>query len=39
MNTHEVFNQATDLTPYDVSDDASLLDGLDRAGGGWAREE
>lgn len=39
MNTHEVFNQATDLTPYDVSDDASLLDGLDRAGGGWARDE
>ncbi|MET0199831.1 MAG: acyl-CoA dehydrogenase family protein, partial [Rhodococcus fascians] len=37
--THTVFNQVPDLLPYDTSDDASLLEGLRREGGGWAEDE
>ncbi|WP_037143852.1 acyl-CoA dehydrogenase family protein [Rhodococcoides fascians] len=37
--THTVFNQVPDLLPYDTSDDASLLAGLRREGGGWAEDE
>ncbi|MFZ2528368.1 MAG: acyl-CoA dehydrogenase family protein [Rhodococcus sp. (in: high G+C Gram-positive bacteria)] len=38
-STHEVFNQVPDLVPYDVADDAALLEGLRREGAGWAEEE
>ncbi|WP_037161538.1 acyl-CoA dehydrogenase family protein [Rhodococcoides fascians] len=37
--THTVVNQVPDLLPYDTSDDASLLEGLRREGGGWAEDE
>ncbi|OZF56309.1 DNA alkylation response protein [Rhodococcus sp. 14-2470-1b] len=37
--THTVFNQVPDLLPYDTSDDASLLEGLRREGGGWSEDE
>ncbi|MET0319060.1 MAG: acyl-CoA dehydrogenase family protein [Rhodococcus fascians] len=37
--THTVFNQVPDLLPYDTSNDASLLEGLRREGGGWAEDE
>ncbi|MFB7949297.1 acyl-CoA dehydrogenase family protein [Kitasatospora phosalacinea] len=37
--THEVTNQAPPLTGHDVAQDAVLLEGLDREGAGWHREE
>lgn len=37
--THEVFNQAPDLVPYQAADDLALLEGLHREGGGWAEDE
>ncbi|SPT56845.1 acyl-CoA dehydrogenase family protein [Actinomadura madurae] len=37
--THEVFNQVPPLAGHDVADDAVLLDGLAREGGGWAEAE
>ncbi|OZF05405.1 acyl-CoA dehydrogenase family protein [Rhodococcoides fascians] len=37
--THTVFNQVPDLLPYDTSDNASLLEGLRREGGGWSEDE
>ncbi|HVV09711.1 acyl-CoA dehydrogenase family protein [Amycolatopsis sp.] len=38
-DTHEVTNQAPPLVDYDVAGDAALLDGLHRAGAGWAEDE
>ncbi|SFJ75132.1 putative acyl-CoA dehydrogenase [Amycolatopsis sacchari] len=38
-DTHEVLNQVPPLVDYDVADDAALLDGLRREGGGWAEDE
>jgi putative acyl-CoA dehydrogenase len=37
--THEVLNQVPALTGFDVADDAALLAGLHREGGGWAAAE
>ncbi len=37
--THEVLNQVSPLAGYDVADDAALIDGLRREGGGWAEAE
>ncbi|MFC8719689.1 acyl-CoA dehydrogenase family protein [Kitasatospora sp. NPDC057198] len=37
--THRVTNQAPPLTGHDVAEDAVLLEGLDREGAGWHREE
>ncbi|MBU7599426.1 acyl-CoA dehydrogenase family protein [Streptomyces sp. P38-E01] len=37
--THDVTNQPPPLTPYDASDDAALLEGMEREGAGWAVEE
>ena len=34
--THEVFNQPSPLTGYDVADDAAMLAALHREGAGWA---
>ncbi|MGA9869724.1 MAG: acyl-CoA dehydrogenase family protein [Rhodococcus sp. (in: high G+C Gram-positive bacteria)] len=39
IDTHQVFNQSTDLVPYDTADDASLLEGLRREGGEWAEAD
>ncbi|WP_338889953.1 acyl-CoA dehydrogenase family protein [Rhodococcus sovatensis] len=38
-DTHSVFNQVPDLLPYDTSDDASLLEGLEREGAQYSRPE
>ncbi|MET9567094.1 acyl-CoA dehydrogenase family protein [Streptomyces tauricus] len=37
--THDVTNQAPALAPYDASDDAALLEGLRREGGGRAEDD
>ncbi|MGW5700601.1 acyl-CoA dehydrogenase family protein [Amycolatopsis japonica] len=37
--THEVTNQVPPLAEYDVAADPALLEGLDRAGAGWAVAE
>jgi putative acyl-CoA dehydrogenase len=37
--THDVNNQAPPLTPYDASDDTTLLEGLRREGAGWAEDD
>ncbi|MFD9890512.1 acyl-CoA dehydrogenase family protein [Amycolatopsis sp. NPDC059027] len=37
--THEVTNQVPPLADHDVAADPALLDGLTRAGAGWAAEE
>ncbi|MFJ8139569.1 acyl-CoA dehydrogenase family protein [Streptomyces sp. NPDC096013] len=37
--THDVTNQPPPLPPYDSSEDAALLEGLRREGGGWAEED
>ncbi|MDT7805337.1 MAG: putative acyl-CoA dehydrogenase [Actinomycetota bacterium] len=37
--THEVVNQVPPLNGHDVADDPALLDGLERAGAGWAAAE
>ncbi|MEA5361230.1 acyl-CoA dehydrogenase family protein [Amycolatopsis sp., V23-08] len=37
--THEVLNQVPPLNGHDVADDPALLDGLERAGAGWAAAE
>src|SRR5215472_14318063 len=37
--THAVLNQVSPLADYDVADDAALIDGLRREGGGWAEAE
>ncbi|MFI7119174.1 acyl-CoA dehydrogenase family protein [Amycolatopsis sp. NPDC049868] len=37
--THEVTNQVPPLADYDVATDPALLEGLDRAGAGWAVAE
>ncbi|KFZ81503.1 acyl-CoA dehydrogenase [Amycolatopsis sp. MJM2582] len=37
--THEVTNQVPPLADYDVAADPALLEGLDRAGAGWAVAE
>ncbi|MBE1494834.1 putative acyl-CoA dehydrogenase [Amycolatopsis lexingtonensis] len=37
--THEVTNQVPPLTGHDVGDDPALLEGLERAGAGWAAGE
>jgi putative acyl-CoA dehydrogenase len=37
--THEVVNQVPPLAGHDVADDPALLDGLERAGAGWAADE
>ena len=37
--THDVTNQPPPITPYDASDDAALLEGVEREGAGWAIEE
>lgn len=39
MPTHEVFNQAPDITPFDFSRNPALLEGLRREGAGWAEAE
>jgi putative acyl-CoA dehydrogenase len=36
--THDVFNQSSALTGYDVADDPAMLSALRREGGGWAEE-
>ncbi|WP_406129906.1 acyl-CoA dehydrogenase family protein [Streptomyces sp. NBC_00989] len=37
--THDVTNQPPQLTPYDASEDAALLEGLRREGADWAEED
>lgn len=37
--THEVVNQVPPLAGHDIADDPALLDGLERAGAGWAADE
>ncbi|MFD6857052.1 acyl-CoA dehydrogenase family protein [Rhodococcus sp. NPDC060090] len=37
--THDVFNQAPDLVPYQAADDLPLLEGLHREGAAWAEDE
>ncbi len=37
--THTVFNQVPELSPYNTSDDLSLLEGLRREGGQWAETD
>src|SRR5690606_11654371 len=37
--THEVFNQAPDITPFDFSRNPALLEGLRREGAAWAEDE
>jgi putative acyl-CoA dehydrogenase len=37
--THDVVNQVPPLNGHDVADDPALLDGLERAGAGWAAAE
>ena len=39
MPTHEVFNQAPDITPFDFSRNPALLEGLRREGAAWAEDE
>ncbi|WP_431678353.1 acyl-CoA dehydrogenase family protein [Kitasatospora sp. KL5] len=39
MPTHEVTNQVPDPYGHDVAADPALLDGLQRAGAGWAEDE
>ncbi|WP_263164770.1 acyl-CoA dehydrogenase family protein [Streptomyces sp. SCSIO ZS0520] len=35
-DTHEVTNQPPPIAPYDASEDAALLEGLEREGAAWA---
>ena len=37
--THEVTNQVPPLVGHDVADDAALLEGLAREGGGWHADD
>ena len=37
--THEVSNQVPDLVGHDVAADPPLIEGLEREGAGWARED
>ncbi len=37
--THDVVNQVPPLVGYDVADDAALISGLHREGGGWVEAE
>ncbi len=39
MQTHEVFNQAPPLVPFDAARNPALLEGLHREGAGWAEAE
>ncbi|GGK49540.1 acyl-CoA dehydrogenase family protein [Nocardia camponoti] len=39
MRTHEVFNQAPPLVPFDTSRNPALIEGLHREGAGWAEPE
>lgn len=39
LRTHDVTNQPSALTDYNVADDPALLDGLAAFGAGWARDE
>ncbi|MEJ7796659.1 MAG: acyl-CoA dehydrogenase family protein [Nocardioides sp.] len=39
MSTHEVSNQVPLLVGHDTAEDPALLEGLEREGAGWAREE
>ncbi|MFD4355106.1 acyl-CoA dehydrogenase family protein [Nocardia sp. NPDC058518] len=39
MPTHEVFNQAPPLIPFDAARNPALLEGLHREGAGWAEAE
>ncbi len=37
--THEVFNQVPPLVGHDTAADPALLEGIEREGAGWARDE
>ena len=37
--THEVSNQVPDLVGHDVAADPPLIEGLEREGAGWARDD
>ncbi|MFF2555671.1 acyl-CoA dehydrogenase family protein [Nocardia sp. NPDC058058] len=39
MHTHDVFNQAPDIVPFDNSRNPALIEGLHREGAGWAEVE